>query len=85
MNNNLERAFFVLDVSSGVIHIFKTLEQDKPSESFSISNGTFPEKLSKKHSLFLSRNFYHTIIGLISDPETGKVLDSFEFRTANNL
>lgn len=24
-------------------------------------------------------------IGIVSDPESGKVLDSFEFRTSNNL
>jgi hypothetical protein len=42
----VERAFFVLDTQTGIIHVFKSLEQEKPSESFSISNGTFPEKLS---------------------------------------
>lgn len=28
---------------------------------------------------------YLILIGIVSDPETGIVLDSFEFRTANNL
>jgi hypothetical protein len=45
----LERAFFVLDTQTGVIHIFKSLEQEKPTESLSISNGSFPEKLSNSH------------------------------------
>ncbi len=43
----VEKAYFVLDTQTGVIHVFKTLDQDKPSESFSLSRGTFPDKLSK--------------------------------------
>ena len=42
----LERAYFVLDTNTGVIHIFKKLDQEKPSESFSLSGGSFPEKHS---------------------------------------
>lgn len=43
----IERVFFVLDTQTGAIHLFKNLEQDKPSESFSLAGGIFPEKLSK--------------------------------------
>jgi hypothetical protein len=74
----IERVFFVLDTSRGVIHLFKSLSQDKPSESFSISNGSFPEKLSKSYSSL-------NTLGIVSDPETGKIIDSFEFRTVNGL
>jgi hypothetical protein len=61
----IERAFFVLDTQTGVIHIFKTLNQDKPSESFSISKGTFPEKLSKYTILFNEISDYIDLIIMI--------------------
>ena len=48
----LERAFFVLDINSGVIHIFKRLGLDKPSESFSLANGVFPEKHSNLNFIY---------------------------------
>ena len=39
--------------------------------------------MPKCQSLSQITNFH--ILGVVSDPETGKILDSFEFRTANNL
>ena len=76
----------MLDTQSGVIHIFRSLKQDKPSESFSISNGTFAEKSSKFTIEAKSPVADHRLyVGILSDPETGKLLDSFEFRTQSNL
>ena len=43
---NVERAFFVLDVQNGIAHLFKNPNQDKPSESLSLSGGTLPAKTS---------------------------------------
>mmetsp|Transcript_15327 Transcript_15327/g.14906 ORF Transcript_15327/g.14906 Transcript_15327/m.14906 type:complete len:100 (+) Transcript_15327:92-391(+) len=57
------RTFFILDTEVGVMHLFKNVNQPKPSRSLGLSGGSFPED-SKR---------------LISDPTSGQIIPSFEF------
>ena len=41
------KAFFVLDIQNFDVHLYKTLEQEKASQTFSICGGDFPELVSK--------------------------------------
>ena len=41
------KAFFVLDVNSYDVHLYKNLEQEKASQTFNICGGSFPELVSK--------------------------------------
>ena len=70
----------MLDKQTGLIHLFKKLDQNKPDQSISLFKGTFPDKLST-----LSFKFNFLSLGLVSDPITGQMLDSFEFKTKSGL
>jgi hypothetical protein len=47
-NQSLERGYFVLDENEGIIHMYKSLDDDAPLESLSLSGGIFLEKLSNQ-------------------------------------
>jgi len=41
------KAFFVLDMQTYDVHLYKNLEQEKASQTFNICGGSFPELVSK--------------------------------------
>ena len=64
----LGKSFFVLDVQSYDLHVFATIEQQRPSYSFNIMGGSFPDTMR-----------------IVSDPDEGALIESFEYRTFGNL
>jgi hypothetical protein len=63
-----------MDTEVGMIHIFKTLNIDRPSESLSLFGGKFPDK-----TCIILKDLSIYLIEIISDLQTGVIFDSFEF------
>ena len=53
--------------------MYKKLDQEKPSQTFNIRGGQFSDDISK----FI---FVQLRLGIVSDPEEGILIESFEFR-----
>ena len=51
------------------VHLYKNLEQEKASQTFSICGGSFPELVSKL-LIFQKKRLlnYFDVIGIVSDP-----------------
>lgn len=46
-NFGIGKAYFVLDVETFEVYVFKQLDQQKPTQTFNIRGGTFPNDISK--------------------------------------
>lgn len=72
------------------VHLYKSLDEEKASQTFSICGGSFPE-LVRKYSVYTLIEQIFTflccllLIGIVSDPQEGILIESFEYRTSSGF
>ena len=68
------------------VHLYKDLEEERASQTFSICGGSFPElfrKFTATKFLSLTNQFWR--LGIVSDPQEGILIESFEYRTSSGF
>ena len=75
----------MLDMQNYDVHLFKSLEEEKASQTFSICGGSFPELVRKFEISISLLNFAHWWLGIVSDPQEGILIESFEYRTSSGF
>ena len=73
------------------MHLYKNLDQESASQTFNICGGSFPELVSKSKVFQIKSHPAHQLlclpchIGIVSDPEEGILIESFEYRTSSGF